>query len=217
MRDGDQVSMTAASSRCFNGAITELLDEKGKRSALPVIKKEPGRGAVTKSQNPSRLAEHSPARRSSQKRMNSKAEQLSMGEISPWVSQSPSESSLSAYLSSIPSLRACSENITDPPKSAWGTETNLHTETSSPQTPLPAQPSGQKDTKQPKQRPRTNAIKRRFQNKIHSTRLPPVPPVSELSFSRNFSFSFFELPRYQSPQHWLQRQKTVYLVMKQLH
>ncbi|OCT85859.1 uncharacterized protein LOC121403124 isoform X2 [Xenopus laevis] len=218
MRDGsDPMSMTAASSRCFDGAITEPLDEKGKKSALPVIKKEAGRGAVLKSRNLSRVTERSPAPRLSQKRMNSKGEQFSVGEITPWVSQSPSESSLSAFLSSIPSLRACSDNITDPPQRDLGAKSNLHTDASSPQTPISAQTSGEKDARRPKQRPRTNVIKRRLQNKIHGTRLPPVPPVSELSFSRNFSFSFFELPQYQSPQHWLQRQKTVYVVMRQLH
>nr|XP_014353124.1 PREDICTED: uncharacterized protein LOC106706539 [Latimeria chalumnae] len=48
------------------------------------------------------------------------------------------------------------------------------------------------------------------------TKLPPVRSVTNLSFSRSFTFSFFELPEHQSQQQSLQRQRAIFLTMKEL-
>lgn len=48
-------------------------------------------------------------------------------------------------------------------------------------------------------------------------RLPPLRQVTNLSFSRSFTFSFFELPLYQSPRCRAERTKNLLLLIKQVH
>ncbi|KAM6981570.1 uncharacterized protein LKV04_012336 [Tautogolabrus adspersus] len=48
-------------------------------------------------------------------------------------------------------------------------------------------------------------------------RLPPLHPVTNLSFSRSFTFSFFELPLHQSPRHRAERIRNLMLLLKQIH
>ncbi|KAJ0064571.1 hypothetical protein NL108_009778 [Boleophthalmus pectinirostris] len=48
-------------------------------------------------------------------------------------------------------------------------------------------------------------------------RLPPLRQVTNLSFSRSFTFSFFELPLYQSPRCRAERAKNLLLLIKQVH
>uniref|UniRef100_A0AAV2LXU8 Uncharacterized protein n=1 Tax=Knipowitschia caucasica TaxID=637954 RepID=A0AAV2LXU8_KNICA len=48
-------------------------------------------------------------------------------------------------------------------------------------------------------------------------RLPPLRQVSNLSFSRSFTFSFFELPLHQSPRCRAERTKSLLLLIKQVH
>ncbi|XP_076734424.1 uncharacterized protein LOC112430973 [Maylandia zebra] len=48
-------------------------------------------------------------------------------------------------------------------------------------------------------------------------RLPPLHPVTDLSFSRSFTFSFFELPLHQSPRWRAERVKNLLLLLKQIH
>ncbi|XP_044307732.1 uncharacterized protein LOC123034446 [Varanus komodoensis] len=43
-----------------------------------------------------------------------------------------------------------------------------------------------------------------------------LPSITKLNFSRNFTFSFFELPPHQSHEYWLQHQQLICLLMKQL-
>ncbi|XP_062829849.1 uncharacterized protein LOC103277983 isoform X2 [Anolis carolinensis] len=67
-----------------------------------------------------------------------------------------------------------------------------------------------------KQKGRSRGSPRRLQNKWEAVTLPPVPRITNLSFSPNFTFSFFELPPHQSQQSWVQRQQLICLLMKQL-
>lgn len=48
-------------------------------------------------------------------------------------------------------------------------------------------------------------------------RLPPLHPVTELSFSRSFTFSFFELPLHQSPRSRAERTRNLLLLLRQIH
>ncbi|KAG5837850.1 hypothetical protein ANANG_G00217400 [Anguilla anguilla] len=47
-------------------------------------------------------------------------------------------------------------------------------------------------------------------------RLPPLRPVTNLSFSRSFTFSFFELPLHQSPRDRADRMRHVSLLLRQI-
>ncbi|XP_034732823.1 formin-like protein 14 [Etheostoma cragini] len=51
----------------------------------------------------------------------------------------------------------------------------------------------------------------------HPLRLPPLRPVTNLSFSRSFTFSFFELPLHQSPRCRAERIRNLTLLLKQIH
>ncbi|KAM8754083.1 uncharacterized protein AB9X84_011026 isoform 1-T2 [Acanthopagrus schlegelii] len=48
-------------------------------------------------------------------------------------------------------------------------------------------------------------------------RLPPLHPVTNLSFSRSFTFSFFELPLHQSPRCRAERVRNLMLLLRQIH
>ncbi|TNN64668.1 hypothetical protein EYF80_025075 [Liparis tanakae] len=48
-------------------------------------------------------------------------------------------------------------------------------------------------------------------------RLPPLRPVTNLSFSRSFTFSFFELPLHQSPRCRAERVRNLLLLLRQIH
>ncbi|XP_053154884.1 uncharacterized protein LOC128346045 isoform X3 [Hemicordylus capensis] len=67
-----------------------------------------------------------------------------------------------------------------------------------------------------KQKSRSRGLPRHFGSKWQGMTLPPVPSITNLNFSRNFTFSFFELPPHQSHEHWMQRQQLICLLMKQL-
>ncbi|XP_044065645.1 formin-like protein 3 [Siniperca chuatsi] len=47
-------------------------------------------------------------------------------------------------------------------------------------------------------------------------RLPPLRPVTNLSFSRSFTFSFFELPLHQSPRCRAERIRNLMLLLRQI-
>ncbi|XP_036843893.1 WAS/WASL-interacting protein family member 3 [Oncorhynchus mykiss] len=47
-------------------------------------------------------------------------------------------------------------------------------------------------------------------------RLPPLRPVTNLSFSRSFTFSFFELPLHQSPHSRAERVRDLMLLLRQI-
>lgn len=67
-----------------------------------------------------------------------------------------------------------------------------------------------------KKKPRARGLSRPLWSKWPETKLPPVTSITNLNFSRNFTFSFFELPPHQSHQYWAQRQQLISLLMKQL-
>ncbi|XP_017266747.2 probable LIM domain-containing serine/threonine-protein kinase DDB_G0286997 [Kryptolebias marmoratus] len=48
-------------------------------------------------------------------------------------------------------------------------------------------------------------------------RLPPLRPITNLSFSRSFTFSFFELPLHHSPHCRAERVRNLLLLLKQIH
>ncbi|KAK1898920.1 Immunoglobulin A1 protease [Dissostichus eleginoides] len=48
-------------------------------------------------------------------------------------------------------------------------------------------------------------------------RLAPLRPVTNLSFSRSFTFSFFELPLHQLPRCRAERIRNLMLLLKQIH
>nr|XP_015203827.1 PREDICTED: formin-like protein 14 isoform X1 [Lepisosteus oculatus] len=50
-----------------------------------------------------------------------------------------------------------------------------------------------------------------------AARLPPLRAITALSFSRSFTFSFFELPEHQSLRGRAERQRGVYLLLRQIH
>nr|XP_020479266.1 mitogen-activated protein kinase 7-like [Monopterus albus] len=48
-------------------------------------------------------------------------------------------------------------------------------------------------------------------------RLPPLHPVTDLSFSRSFTFSFFELPLHQSPRYRAEHIRNLTLLLRDAH
>ncbi|XP_035991138.1 uncharacterized protein LOC118556119 [Fundulus heteroclitus] len=48
-------------------------------------------------------------------------------------------------------------------------------------------------------------------------RLPPLRPITNLSFSRSFTFSFFELPLHHSPHCRAERVRNLFQLLKQIH
>ncbi|XP_054636863.1 uncharacterized protein LOC129184681 [Dunckerocampus dactyliophorus] len=48
-------------------------------------------------------------------------------------------------------------------------------------------------------------------------RLPPLHPITNLSFSRSFTFSFFELPLYQSPPLRSERMRNLMTLLRETH
>nr|XP_057940778.1 uncharacterized protein LOC131137170 [Doryrhamphus excisus] len=48
-------------------------------------------------------------------------------------------------------------------------------------------------------------------------RLPPLHPITNLSFSRSFTFSFFELPLYQSPPLRSERMRNLMKLLRETH
>lgn len=50
-----------------------------------------------------------------------------------------------------------------------------------------------------------------------SPRPPLLRPVTQLSFSRNFTFSFFQLPLHQSPRGMADRARHLSLQLRQIH
>ncbi|XP_071984448.1 uncharacterized protein [Engystomops pustulosus] len=200
----------SADARFPDNALTEHVAERGKRSALPLIKKGAGRVTALNVRTTSRRTDLSPSLRTSPPR--NKPPPILPGDMTPWVRASPSETSLTCLLHSIPSPKTLPDNMADNPPSQRET-----THKESPKVTPPEQtPSKDKANGRGKPKGRTGVTKRRSLHKLHNIKLPPVPAVTELNFSRNFSFSFFELPQHQSPQHWLQRQKYVYMVMRQV-
>lgn len=51
----------------------------------------------------------------------------------------------------------------------------------------------------------------------HLPRLRPLRPISNLSFSRSFTFSFFELPLHHSPRCRAERVRNLLLLWRQIH
>lgn len=60
-------------------------------------------------------------------------------------------------------------------------------------------------------------VRRRGFPQRRPPRLPPLHPVTNLSFSRSFTFSFFELPLHHSPRCRAERTRNLMLLLKQIH
>lgn len=163
-------------------------------------------------QNTGKSTDLPPSMKTLQTRGKQKPRPILTSDMTPWVRASPSETSLTCLLHSIPSPKTLSDNTADCHQSQReaANKDNWSLNASPPEQP----PSKDKANARAKLKGRTGVTKRRSFNKFHNMKLPPVPAVTELNFSRNFSFSFFELPQHQSTQHWLQRQKYVYMLMR---
>ncbi|KAM3915715.1 uncharacterized protein RB166_017955 [Leptodactylus fuscus] len=213
-RQDGSIYKISANARCPDNTLPEHGAEKEKPSTLPLIRKGAGKVTAVSIRNPDKSADVSPSLKTPQTRGKQKPQPILTGDMTPWVKASPSETSLTCFLQSIPSPKTLPDNMADSPQSqkeaanedSWSLKANFSD-------PLPLK---DKANGRAKLKGRTGVTKRRSFNKFHNIKLPPVPAVTELNFSRNFSFSFFELPQHQSPQHWLQRQKYVYMVMRQL-
>ncbi|CAJ1055476.1 formin-like protein 3 [Xyrichtys novacula] len=66
-------------------------------------------------------------------------------------------------------------------------------------------------------RSRRRVLPQRPQRVPRPPRLPPLRPITNLSFSRSFTFSFFELPLHQSPRHRAERIRNLMLLLRQIH
>lgn len=60
-------------------------------------------------------------------------------------------------------------------------------------------------------------VRRRGLPQRRPPRLPPLHPVTNLSFSRSFTFSFFELPLHHSSGCRAERTRNLVLLLKQIH
>ncbi|KAJ1111031.1 hypothetical protein NDU88_008369 [Pleurodeles waltl] len=149
-------------------------------------------------------------------RIKGKRHASSKGDVAPWVRPSLSESSFTDLLHSIPLPTTCTDHL--------NTTTGLRVPGETHQSVI-AEDQGShfekteksKNSREAKARRRGVGSQRHGGGKVRVVKLPPVPNVTNLSFSRNFTFSFFELPDHQSHQHLLQRQRMIQMLMKQLH
>ncbi|XP_053234392.1 uncharacterized protein LOC128408537 isoform X2 [Podarcis raffonei] len=147
---------------------------------------------------------------------HAKAAPLGTPDMAPWTGPSQSETSFHALFKPVVSF------LHSVPFSAAGTPSSCS---------FFQDPLGEKaPAAEGEQRPRTLLLQgkakqkasrsrgspRHFRSKWQGVKLPPVPSITNLNFSRNFTFSFFELPPHQGPQYWLQRQQLIRLLMKQL-
>ncbi|KAM4022131.1 uncharacterized protein ACNLHF_027368 [Anomaloglossus baeobatrachus] len=213
-RQENSLPKIPADARCPEIGLNERVADRGKVSALPLIKKGAGKVTALSFQDTGKNTNLAPALKASSTRGNQKSQPILASDMTPWVRASPSETSLTCLLHSIPSPKTCPDNIADYPQSQ---RESANKDNWSPKaSPHDQPPSKDKANGKAKLRGRNGVTKRRSFNKFHNIKLPPVPAVTELNFSRNFSFSFFELPQHQGPQHWLLRQKYVYMVMRQL-
>ncbi|XP_073431199.1 uncharacterized protein [Dendrobates tinctorius] len=195
-------------------ALKEHVADRGRVCALPLIKKGAGKVTAVSVRDTGKNTILTPALKASPTRGKQKPQPILASDMTPWVRASPSETSLTCLLHSIPSPKTCPDNMANCPQSQ---KESANKDNWSPKaSPSEQPPSKDKGNGRAKLRGRNGVTKRRSFNKFHNIKLPPVPAVTELNFSRNFSFSFFELPQHQGPQHWLQRQKHVYMVMRQL-
>ncbi|KAM4652887.1 uncharacterized protein O3C94_015095 [Discoglossus pictus] len=203
----------AAGTKCPEELLSERADQGEKPPLPPLMKRGAGRDTGARKRNPGRFADAVPLLKLPQKQVKAKSHASNLGEMTPWVRPSPSESSLTTLLCSVPSPRTCAGNL-DPPQSPHNPAPTQAICSSS----RTAQSTLLRENNPSRAKPRSRAglTKRWSLRKFHSIKLPPVPTVTELSFSRNFSFSFFELPEHQTPHQWLQRQRGVYMMMRQL-
>ncbi|KAJ6668167.1 hypothetical protein lerEdw1_015544 [Lerista edwardsae] len=135
-------------------------------------------------------------------------------DVTPWSGPSQSEASFHAFFRPVVSF------LHSVPFSAAGAPGPCSF------SPAPGEaaldPAGERTRKaqlprgQARQKGRSRAPPQRFRSKWQGVTLPPLPTISNLSFSRNFTFSFFELPPHQHRQHRVQRQQLICLLMKQL-
>ncbi|XP_077134510.1 uncharacterized protein LOC143788605 [Ranitomeya variabilis] len=203
-----------ADARCPDIALNERAADRGRLSALPLIKKGAGKVTAVSVRDTGKNTILTPIVKASPTSRKQKPQPITASDMSPWVRASPSETSLTCLLHSIPSPKTCPDNMAECPQSQ---RESANKDNWSPKaSPSEEPPYKDKGNGRAKLRGRNGVTKRRSFNKFHHLKLPPVPAVTELNFSRNFSFSFFELPQHQGPQHWLQRQKYVYMVMRQL-
>ncbi|XP_069824847.1 uncharacterized protein [Dendropsophus ebraccatus] len=213
-RQNNSLQKIPADARCPDNTLTERVAEKGNLSALPLIRKGAGKVTALNIRSTAKNTDLPPSQKASQTRGKQKPQPILASDVTPWVRASPSETSLTCLLHSIPSPKTLPVNMSDCHQSQKDdAKKDIYNVNESP----PEQPpSKDKANVKAKLRGRTGVTKRRSFHKFYNMKLPPVPAVTELNFSRNFSFSFFELPQHQSPQHWLQRQKYVYMLMRQL-
>ncbi|KAG9483452.1 uncharacterized protein [Eleutherodactylus coqui] len=209
-RQDNCLQKVSADARCPDNTLTERAAERGKMSALPLIKKAASKVAALSVRNTGKNTDLSPSLMASQTRGQLKPQSIFTCDMTPWVRASPSETSLTCLLRSIPPPKMVSDNMADTQQSEMEGSWNLKAN------PSDQPPSKDKTNGRAKLKGRTGVTKRRSSNKFHNLKLPPVPAVTELNFSRNFSFSFFELPQHQNLQNWIQRQKYIYMLMRQL-
>ncbi|KAM9475263.1 uncharacterized protein Hap1MRO34_011099 isoform 1-T1 [Clarias gariepinus] len=132
--------------------------------------------------------------------------------MAPWEGSSNSESSFT----SIPSVSSHPSDLSplpSPPPPPRPPALNKSSENSKSPNPPPAirasKPSSQQSV----------SVKRRLLPLRGSSRPPHLPPlrkVTNLSFSRSFTFSFFELPWHQSLQNRADRLKEIVVILRKI-
>ncbi|XP_034962721.2 uncharacterized protein LOC118080870 [Zootoca vivipara] len=146
---------------------------------------------------------------------HAKAAPLGTPDMAPWTGPSQSETSFHALFKPVVSF------LHSVPFSAAGTPSSCSFFQDHLGEKVPAAEGEQRQRTlllqgKAKQKARSRGSPRHFRSKWQGVKLPPVPSITNLSFSRNFTFSFFELPPHQGPQYWVQRQQLIRLLMKQL-
>ncbi|XP_051526066.1 uncharacterized protein LOC127424704 [Myxocyprinus asiaticus] len=168
------------------------------RDRLPLIGSSGNRTAVRPALSTPQRPPQSETRKRGRLPISSAALPDSMA---PWEGSSHSESSLISFQTPIsPFPPAHSKPITAPD-------------------PLAQLPPSQIKNTQPE-----NGQTARIKRKPLPPRFPPRPPrlpplrqVTNLSFSRSFTFSFFELPVYQSARNRAERLRDLTVLLKQFH
>ncbi|XP_017213077.1 uncharacterized protein [Danio rerio] len=164
------------------------------KERLPLIGSSGNRSAA----RPSLLTPHHPLQPDSRKRGPLLVSSGAPDSMAPWEGSSHSESSFSSFPpppSPVPLAHSKPITAPDPP-------------------PAPPPPSSnpQPDTEH------STRVKRRPVPPRHPPRPPRLPPlrqISNLSFSRSFTFSFFELPVHQSARSRAERLRDLTLLLRQ--
>ncbi|XP_044158292.1 uncharacterized protein LOC122944127 [Bufo gargarizans] len=167
----------SANARCPDNALTESV-------ALPLIKKGAGKVTALSVRNTDKRTDLLPSLKASYTRGKQKTQPILSSDMTPWVRASPSETSLTCLLQSIPSPKTLSDNMADSRQSQReaANEDGWSLKASAPEQPT----LKDKANGRAKPRGRTGVTKRRASNKFHHYEITPGPRSNRAQLQPQF-------------------------------